>query len=248
MDELPDEALERLARVTKLLQTQRSLPAKLETIVAIVKRTLPKCDAAGVILLIEGEPTSAAASDRLTIEIDLVQYDTGQGPCLAALADSNVVRIDVMEQDERFSRVAPGALAYNVNSVLSIPLTTQDGTVGALNIYSHDVNAFDERAEELILPLAEYAAEVIASSPLYAYSLDMVDGLVETLESQAVIERAVGVLTATEGLSSDRALDRLRHLALSSGEPMHTVADWLLKERPTRSSPRGGGPGPADGR
>ena len=85
MDELPEVAAERLARVNRLLQTQRTLPAKLEAIVTMVKRTDPGCDAAGITLLVDGEPTTTAASDRLSVEIDLVQYDTGEGPCLEAI-------------------------------------------------------------------------------------------------------------------------------------------------------------------
>jgi GAF domain-containing protein len=237
MEHLPQEAAERLARVTRLLQTQRSLPAKLEAIVAIVKRTVPGCDASGIILIVDGEPTTSAVTDRLTVEVDLVQYDTNDGPCLAAINDGEVIRIDVMERDARFSRVAPGALAHDVNSVLSMPLAAHDRTVGALNIYSHQVNAFDAETVRQVQPLADYAAEVIGSSPLYAYSLDLVEGLLEDFESRTAIVRATGVLIATEGLSGDEAMDRLRHLALSSGESMRTVADWLLDERPLRSAP-----------
>jgi len=113
--ELPDESTERLARVTKLLATQRSLPARLETVVAIAKRTIPNCHAAGISLLIDGTPTTGAASDRLAVEIDLVQYRTGEGPCLSAIEDSNVVRIDVLERDSRFQRFGPGALARDID-------------------------------------------------------------------------------------------------------------------------------------
>jgi AmiR/NasT family two-component response regulator len=60
-----------------------------------------------------------------------------------------------------------------------------------------------------------------------------VDGLAESIESQALIDQATGVLMATEERSSAEALDRLRELALSSGEPMRTVAKWVLDERPT---------------
>jgi hypothetical protein len=77
-------------------------------------------------------------------------------------------------------------------------------------------------------------------SPLYAYTLDMVDGLVETLEDQAVIAQATGVILAGEQLTTDEAFDRLRQLAMVSRESMRTVADWLLEERPT-------GPLPVDG-
>ncbi len=108
MDELPRESIERLARVTRLLCTQRTLPAKLETRVAMARRTVPNCHAAGISLLVDGQPTTAAVSDRLAVQIDLVQYETGEGPCLAALSDSKVIRVDVMERDSRFARIAPG--------------------------------------------------------------------------------------------------------------------------------------------
>lgn len=231
------ESVERLSRVTKLLRTQRTLPAKLETIVAIATRTVPSCHSAGISLLIDGQPTTSAVSDRLAVEIDLIQYETGEGPCLSAMRDSKIVRVDVIGQDSRFSRFTPGALDRDVNSFLSLPLNAGGRTVGAMNLYSHKPNAFDEEAERVAEPLADYAAEAVSTSPLYAYALEMVDGLMETMESQALIGQATGVLMATEQRTSGEALDRLRELALASGESMRTVADWVLEERPLGPSP-----------
>ncbi len=141
MEDLPPDTLEKLARVTKLLKTQRTLPAKLEAVVAMAKRTIPNCDAAGVCLLIDGEPTSIAVSDRLAVEIDLVQYRTGEGPCLAAIGESHMVRIDVLDADTRFTHFAPGALDLELSSVLSVPLDANGRTVGALNLYSRRPDA-----------------------------------------------------------------------------------------------------------
>lgn len=233
MRDLPSETVERLARVTRLLKTQRTLPAQLEVVVDIVKRAVPSCDGAGIVLLVDGEPTSIAVSDRLTIEIDLVQYQTGEGPCLAALHDGDVVRIDILEKDSRFTRFAPGALDRGLQSVLSTPLSANGRRVGALNMYSTKANAFDAQTEAAVRPMAEYAGHAIACSPLYAYSLDMVDGLVENLESRAVIEQATGVLMGSQEQSSGEALAQLRDLAMRSGESMRTVAKWVIDERPT---------------
>lgn len=233
MEELPQESVDRMHRVTKLLSTQRTLPAKLEAVVALVERTIPNCHAAGIILLVDGEPTTAAVSDRLAVEIDLVQYRTGDGPCLAAMATSKVVRVQYLESDSRFTRFAPGALDHQIESILSIPLLAVDQVVGALNMYSRLPNAFDTVTEEAVRPMADYAAEAIASSPLYASALDLVEGLVETMENRALINRAVGVIMAGEDRSSEEALERLRELAMASGEPMHVVARWVLEEHPT---------------
>jgi GAF domain-containing protein len=172
-------------------------------------------------------------TDRLTIEIDLVQYQTGEGPCLAAMNDGDVVRIDILERDSRFTRFAPGALDLNLHSVLSVPLEANGRSVGALNMYSATTNGFDAETLEAVRPMAEYAGQAIGSSPLYAYSLDMVDGLVEDLESRAIIDQATGVLMATQEDTSEEALGQLRDLAMRSGESMRTVAEWVIKERPT---------------
>jgi GAF domain-containing protein len=233
MQELPPATVEKLSRVTRLLKTQRTLPAQLEAVVEIVKRTVPGCDAAGIVLLIDGDPTSVAVTDRLTIEVDLVQYNAGEGPCLSAMNDGQVVRIDILDGDSRFTRFAPGALDQGLQSVLSTPLEANGRSVGALNMYSTRVNAFDDDTSVAVRPMVEYAGEAIGRSPLYAYSLDMVDGLVEDLESRAIIAQATGVLMATQEATSDDALARLRDLAMRSGESMRTVADWVLEERPT---------------
>ena len=234
MEELPVEAVERLTRVTRLLATQRTLPARLESVVALARRTIPGCDAAGVILMIEGVPTSTAVTDRLAVEVDLVQYETGEGPCLAAIAESQVIRIDVIERDSRFTRFAPGALDHEINSVLSLPLEVNGTSVGALNLYSHEADAFDEQTASAAQPLADYGAEAIARSPLYAYSLDMVEGLVESLESRALIAQAVGVLMVTDRCTTEEALDRLRATALAGGTSMRTVAGRVIADRPAR--------------
>ena len=45
----------------------------------------------------------------------------------------------------------------------------------------------------------------------------MVEGLMEILESQALINRAVGAIMAGGGRTAEEALERLRHLAMASG-------------------------------
>ncbi|HUR23760.1 MAG TPA: GAF and ANTAR domain-containing protein [Acidimicrobiales bacterium] len=233
MQHLPPETVEKLSRVTRLLKTQRTLPAQLEAVVDIVKRTVPSCDSAGIVLLVDGEATSIAVTDRLTVEIDLVQYQTDEGPCLSAMNEGHVVRIDILERDSQFTRFAPGALDRGLRSVLSTPLTANGRTVGALNMYSMTANAFDDRTSDAVRSMVEYAGQAISTSPLYAYSLEMIDGLVEDLETRSMIEQATGVLMASqEGTSSD-ALGRLRDLAMRSGESMRTVAEWVIAERPT---------------
>ena len=229
MSALPEEFAERLARGVKLVRTQRTLPAQLEAVVALAKRTVANCDAAGVTLVIVGQPTTPAATDRVVFEVDLVQYGTGQGPCLDAIADSNVVRVDLIGTEVRYSRLAPGAMDVGINSIVSFPLVAGGRTMGALNLYSRRPHAFDdEDTAQVVAPLVGYAADVLAASPLYAYSLEMIEGLVETVGHQAIIGQATGMLMAEGDLSRTKAFDLLRDRALSDGLSLPDAARRVL--------------------
>lgn len=192
MEELPEESVERFARVAKLLKTQRTLPAKLESVAAIAKRTVHNCDAVGISLLVDGEHTTSAVSDRLAVEVDLVQYHPAKGRVLRPSTTGRSFGSTSSSATAAFPVIAPGAMALDIHSVLSVPLRARDRALGALNLYSRLLDAFDARAEQAAQPLADYAGEVVGTSALYAYALEMVDGLVESLESQAIIGQRPG--------------------------------------------------------
>jgi putative methionine-R-sulfoxide reductase with GAF domain len=227
MSAVPEFA-ERLARVLTLVSMQRTLPAQLEAVVALAKRTVPNCDAAGVTLVVSGEPLTGAATDTVALEVDVVQYETGQGPCLDAIAGSNVVRVDLIDGDLRYERFAPGAVDTAINSVVSFPLVAAGRTAGALNLYSYLPDAFDADTERVMAPIVSYAADVLSTSPLYACSLDMVEGLMESLEERAVIDQATGALMARNGWTAAASFDFLRDRALVRSEPLREAARAIL--------------------
>src|SRR3954454_5109214 len=111
-----------LERGRRALWVDRDVIAKLEAVTALVVRAVDGCDRAGISMEVHGAPRSLAVTDEVVIEVDLVQYDTGEGPCLASIRDSAIVRIDVTEAEDRWQHFAAGALAAGVQSVLSVPL------------------------------------------------------------------------------------------------------------------------------
>src|SRR3954462_13055241 len=88
-------ALQRLAEV---LQTQRTLGGALAGIAEAATVSVPGCDAATIALSIEGRPATAAMTARIALELDMAQYDAGDGPCLKSLRDIATIRA---ERDRR---------------------------------------------------------------------------------------------------------------------------------------------------
>lgn len=53
------------------------------------------------------------------------------------------MRSGSLASDQQWPRFGPRVGRLGVQSVLSIPLPTSDGVLGAMNIYFHDRAAFD---------------------------------------------------------------------------------------------------------
>ena len=82
-------------------------------------------------------------------QVDAIQYRINEGPCITAAATGVTVRSGSLSGDPRWPRFGPRAGRLGVHSVLSLPLLTDEDVVGAMNVYAHGRDAFDDRAERL---------------------------------------------------------------------------------------------------
>jgi GAF domain-containing protein len=222
------ELARRFDHVRRTLEQQRTLPAKLEALAGLLLRTVPGCDAVSVALVVQGTAGTGAFATEIAIEADLAQYRTGDGPCLLAMSEAHPVRIDVLEHEEHFEHFAPLALESGIESVLSIPLEHEGRIVGSLNLYSCQANAFSDETVASQRAIAEYAAETIASSPLYHYTLELLDELEITQEERARISTAVGMLMTSHGCDQATALTLLRRAADEEGRSLAEAADVVI--------------------
>src|SRR5215218_4746261 len=95
-----DELVNVLQQLADVLQTQRTLGAALGGIAEAATVSVPGCDAASIGISVEGRPATAAITARIALELDLVQYETGEGPCLTAFRTMSAVRMDLVEQGD----------------------------------------------------------------------------------------------------------------------------------------------------
>lgn len=228
MVDLPDEIMRDIAGLNELFRVQRTLSDKLEAVAEMVRDLVPGCDAASISLTVEESTFTGAATSQLAIEADLVQYRTGEGPCLDAAAQEAVIRIDVLAHDEDYEHFAPGAVEAGVASTLSIPLVWDGHAVGSINLYSRTPEAFSDDVPERISDHTAYAGRLIGESPFYAASAETLARLVEAAQQTALVEIAVGMLIFSGGLGPEAASDRLRELAELDGTSIVEYAQRLV--------------------
>jgi hypothetical protein len=117
-------------------------------------------------------------------------------------------------------------------------LITPDGVVGAMNVYAHDKNAFDQRAAELGQIFAVPAAIAVHNAHVLAQTRRLADQLQTALEIRGVIDRAVGILMSRSGSTEHEALERLRSLSQHEHRKLAEVARQIVDEAVARARAR----------
>src|SRR3954452_2952185 len=133
---MSDDLVNTLAQLADVLQTQRTLGGVLASIAEAATVSVPGCDAASIAISIQGRPATAAVTARIALELDMVQYDTSDGPCLTAFHTISTLRLDLIEEGDAFPHFAVAARRAGVRSVLSVPATWGPEVVATLNLYS----------------------------------------------------------------------------------------------------------------
>jgi GAF domain-containing protein len=228
-ERLPLQLQAALAELALAVFTSRALSENLERLVGVSWRLVPTCAAGSIALLVDGQPATTAVTDHLAFELDLAQYDAGEGPCLTALG-GQTVRFAVLDESERFPHFAIGAADRRIRSVLSTPIRHDDDIIGTLNLYSRQPDGFDEQAQRVADVTAAEAGTAIITSRIYEQARQRRDELQAIHDEEAQISQAQGALMAMQRCSAEQATGLLAHAADATGDELIAVAHRILDE------------------
>ena len=179
--------------------------------------------------------TTPVFSGQIALEIDLVQYETNEGPCLDAISQEAMVDAQDLFDDARWPAFGPRAAALGMRSLLSFRLSGSD-TLGALNLYAHLPRAYGvtDRTKALIFAthagLALGAAEALEdAASAISTELLRVENLRSALVSREVIGQAQGILIQRERITPEQAFGVLRRASQHLNLKLREVAAYLVE-------------------
>ena len=211
------------ARLARAMQAQNNLTNTLRTICQLAVHLGP--EHAGVTLVQRNSLQTPAASDALPEQVDAIQYDTGQGPCVEAVYVQDVVHAPDFTTEQRWPAFTAALLQRTpVRSMLSHRLFSTEATLGALNFYSTRANAFPQATRALIAPFATHAAIALQA----ARDQDEAANLRQGLASNRRIGIAIGILMAQEKITENDAFHRMRVVSQQSHRKLREVADDVV--------------------
>jgi hypothetical protein len=226
---MADDLVSALQELADVLQRQQTLGAALANIAEAATRSVPRCDAATIALSIEGRPITAAMTARVALELDMVQYDLSDGPCLTSLRTMQSLRLDVAEAGDEFPHFVRAAKLRGVDGVLSIPALWGSEVVATMNLYSR-TGPFDESAMGIGAVLAAQVAIAVSRSPEFAAARAVVEQGQRDLEDEAQIQRATGLLMVNEACTVEQADGLLRSAAAQDERSVVDIARRIIDQ------------------
>ncbi|HEU4346883.1 MAG TPA: GAF and ANTAR domain-containing protein [Actinoplanes sp.] len=227
------ELAAQFAGVARALSAEQTVDKTLARLVDVAVDIIPGCHHAGVTVVRRGRPETPAATDEVPAAVDALQYETGQGPCLSAIREHAVYRTGELAADERWPAFAEAAARTGVRSVLAFRLFTDEDTLGALNLYSRDRDAFDDETVPIGTILAAHAALAFDR----ARDREQISGLEHALNSNRRIAMAIGMLMANHRIKENEAFNLLRMASQRSNRRLRDIADEVVRTGGLRARP-----------
>ena len=217
-----------LDRMSSFLLSEETLDQVLGLVAALARSSIPGADGVGITLKRNGAAITAAHSDEFVVHVDQEQFASGQGPCLSAIEEERTFVVHATP-DERWPVFTTRASAANVSSVLSIPLSAADGTIGALNIYGRAPHAFDDYSTESAARFARHAAVLLSNAQAFASTQQLADNLEIALKTRETIGIAKGILMERDGLTREEAFEVMRVASQDTNTKVNEIARRIVE-------------------
>ena len=197
-------------------------------IALIATETIPACDIASITMLRGDKPHTPAYTDKTALNLDKVQYEAGDGPCLAAIRHRGVEQVstDHMSRWPTFCRAAKDE---GVLGALSVPLGNEDSVLGGLNLYSETNPEYDPSAVDTACVFVDQLGVAAASVTRYVEGYELSNQLEQAMKSRAVIEQAKGILIAMEHCDPDTAFHILVRASQRENRKLRAIAQDVVE-------------------
>jgi len=170
-------------------------------------------------------------SDGVALDLDRAQYESGDGPCMAAAREGRSHYFDALTNGDRFPGFAEAAIARGVRSSISLPLT---GPVlpSAINLYASSRFAFDAERPRAVADLLARCVSALLAHPHLAESAaaPAPTARLEAAQARAqLIAEAQEVLMAGRTLTQPEALNLLIRRGRAERRSIFAVASDVIQ-------------------
>ncbi len=179
----------------------------------------------------EGVTFTFVASSDMVATLDAFQYLDG-GPCVEAVRRGETVHVpDADALDEtRWQLFSRAESVAGVSATLSLPVVTEGRVTGGVNLYASEAGAFQGHHDQLADVFGAWAAGAVTNADMMFQTRLEAAKTPARLDALDDIAKAVGVVAATQGVSTDEARTRLEHAGTLAGIATANLARAVLND------------------
>jgi GAF domain-containing protein len=211
-----------MSRVARQLQEEHGdIEGTLQAITAKAIKVVPGAEECGISYVIgRSRIEPRASTSDLPREIDALQERIKEGPCMDAVWEQQVVRVDDVGADDRWPQFSRQASELGVGSMMCFQLFVQGDQLGGLNLYAGRPGAFDDEGQEIGLMFAAHAGVAVAGA-------EHEENLRAAVSSRDVIGQAKGILMERHKLTADQAFGVLTRVSQELNRKLVDIAREL---------------------
>lgn len=216
-----EDLSEMFTEIVEQLASEPEEDLTLQQVVDQAVATIPGCHSCSIFVRKHGTVEVAANTHEEASRVDDLQFDLDEGPCLNVLGDNEIAVVRDTAVDTRWPRWGEAAREAGVRSSLSVRLAVNDPFHACLNMYSEDVDGFDDDAIDRAVIYARLASVALQNAR-------EISGLRSALHNRLVIGAAQGILMERYGLSLHRSFEVLRRHSNESNTKLSDVAQAVV--------------------
>jgi GAF domain-containing protein len=229
--DLPEETVDELLTLAGVALVHEDLGSALGQICRIAARAIPRVDGASLTAFSASGPQAVAASNEWAGQLDEMQYVEHEGPCIDAARTGVIFRVRDLGSEPRWPSYTPRAREVGARSMVSLPMTVEAKTIGALNVYSREADAFGPEEVSLAEIIAGHAGLASQVTAALQGHRTLAEQLQEAMASRATIEQAKGVIMGTVGCSAEAAFDQLVTQSQHENRKLREIAEELVQRQ-----------------
>lgn len=197
------------------------LERTLRVIAHAARDSVPGFDHVGVtVLRDDGAATTAASTGEPVLQMDALQYQCGQGPCMDALRRERLVLVEHLEQQgHNWPLYARPAAEAGVHAQMGVRVQSGGAVLGSLNFYSMTEPTVDPRASAR----AEFFAAQTATALAYARHIE------DLSSAEQPIGDAIDLVREQHQVSEEEAMYHLVRVATAAEKCLRDVAREVVE-------------------
>ena len=205
------------------------LPLSLATMCRACVKLLPVSGAAISLMAPAHSESVASAFDGRARVLHDLEFTLGEGPALDAHAEGTPILVDdVNSLGRRWPQFSKAVVAMGVQAVFALPLQTSAAGLGVLVLYRDQTGALVENELANALEIADLVTQLVLAMQSEAAE-ESVAWALEVSDQRAVVHQATGMIAVQIDSDVDEALVRLRAHAFAADQPIHEVAEDVVK-------------------